>query len=86
MSTFVTVYTAVKLYMQSDSLIWHTPTPDGFPYTIGLYYLYRPLRTPLGLVPNLMFALNNWLADGLLVSSLFDAALTRPGVQRLLRS
>lgn len=31
-------------------------------------------------VPDLMFLLNYWLADGLLVGSLLDVALTRPGV------
>ena len=31
-------------------------------------------------IPDLMFLLNYWLADGLLVGSLFDVALARPGV------
>jgi len=31
-------------------------------------------------IPDLMFLLNYWLADGLLVGSLFDVPLTRPGV------
>ena len=31
-------------------------------------------------IPDLMFLLNYWLADGLLVGSLFDVTLTRPGV------
>jgi len=31
-------------------------------------------------IPDLMFLLNYWLADGLLVGSLFDVALTCPGV------
>ena len=39
----------------------------------------RPAR--LGyVIPDLMFLLNYWLADGLLVCSSFDVALTRPGV------
>ena len=33
-------------------------------------------------VPNLMFFLNNWLADGLLVSSLFNSVFARPNDQR----
>ena len=32
------------------------------------------------ITPNVMFFLNSWLADGLLVSSLIDPVPTRPGV------
>ena len=43
-------------------------------------YQYVIRKSALGLIPNTMFNLNNWLADGLLVSSLFDATPTRPGI------
>ena len=38
------------------------------------------LPTTLAPVADAMAIVSNWLADGLLVSSLFDHALTRPGV------
>jgi len=79
MFSFVTVYTAVNLHNLSMSFIDNRdPT---FPGSSGpLSYQYNIPYMPLGLLPNVMFSLNNWLADGLLVSSLFDAALTLPGV------
>ena len=38
------------------------------------------MSSVLKIIPNLMFLLNNWLADGLLVGRLYGAAFTRSGV------
>ena len=81
MFSFVTVYTAMNLYIQSNSFIDHRGHfDDELPLSGPLYYQFRIRVTALGFVPNVMFNLNNWLADGLLVSPLFDAASTRPDV------
>ena len=48
------------------------PGPSGYQWFIG--------PSPLNITPNVAFALCNWLADGLLVSSLFDAAFAWPGI------
>jgi len=86
MFSFVTVYAATNLYIQSNSFI---DNRQGFPEELisgPLDYQFSIMTMDLGLIPNVMFNLNNWLADGLLVSSLFDATPTHPGVQRLLHS
>jgi len=82
MFLFVTVYTAANLHIQSISFIDNRQdVPAYSPHSSGpLNYQYDVRGTSLGLIPNVMFNLNNWLADGLLVSSLSDAALTHPGV------
>jgi len=85
MVSFVTVYTAMNLHIQSISFIDNrkdipSDTSDTYDVSGPLSYLLDVRTTALGLVPNVMFNLNNWLADGLLVSSLFDAMPTRPGV------
>jgi len=83
MFSFVTVYTATNLQIQSNSFV---DNREGYSATITISYS-APLeyqanvrKTALGLIPNTMFSLNNLLADGLLVSSLFNAAPTRPDV------
>jgi len=81
MFLFVTVYTGMNLHILSNSFIDHQRTPES-----PLNYQFLSRITALGLIPNVMFNLNNWLADGLLVSYLPDAAPTRPGAQYLLRS
>ena len=43
-------------------------------------YAVLVLPATLSPVADAMAIVSNWLADGLLVSSLFDHALTRPGV------
>ena len=81
MFSFVTVYTAMNLYIQSNSFIdhrGHLGYEDGF--SDPLSYQGSIRVTALGFVPNVMFNLNNSLADGLLVSSLFYAAPTYPDV------
>ena len=84
MFSFVTVYTAMNLHIQSKSFIDNREGGGHLTSTVSnsgpLYYQYNIRGTTLGLIPNVMFTLNNWLADGLLVSSSFDATSTRPGV------
>jgi len=80
MFLFVTVYTAMNLHIQSISFIDNRRDIPEHLVSGPLYYQSGIHRTALGLIPNVMFNLNNWLADGLLVSSLFDVTLTRPGV------
>jgi len=86
MFSFVTVYTAMNLYIQSNAFIDNRISLRGSDTSGPFNYQYFIRATALGLIPSVMFNLNNWLADGLLVSSLFDAALTCPGIQCLLRS
>ena len=66
MFSFVTVYTAINLRIQSNSF---TNGGDFCDEAIVYQYMSRP--TAFGLIPNVMFSLNNWLADGLLVGSSF---------------
>ena len=79
MFSFVTVYTAMNLHIQSNSFINNRGRYSSYT-SDPLFYQYFTHRTALGLTPNVMFNLNNWLADGLLVSSSFDAPPTCPGV------
>jgi len=86
MFSFVTVYTAMNLHIQSKSFIDKRQNYYQITSTIvssGPLIYQVSIRTrglALGYIPNIMFNLNNWLADGLLVSSLFDAVPTRPGI------
>jgi len=83
MFSFVTVYTAINLHIQSKSFIDKRKDQERTPTTFisgPLYYQLNIRWVALGIIPNIMFNLNNWLADGLLVSSLFDAAPTRPSI------
>jgi len=77
----VTVSTAMTLNIESISYIDNRnfpgvegilpPGPYGFRTSI--------YSDALSIPPNVMFFLNNWLADGFLVSSLFDIAFSLPG-------
>jgi len=75
MFEFVTVYTTMNLAVQSNSFIDNRVHVHSGP--LAYQFLFRD--TTLGLIPNAMFNLNNWLADGLLVSSLFNTASAHPG-------
>ena len=82
MFSFVTIFTAMNLNIQSVSYIDNREFPGVEnvlpPGPLGYqWFLYSDVLT---IVPNLMFLLNNWLADGLLVSSLFDSTSTHTGV------
>ena len=82
MFSVATVLTAVNLDVQSISYIDNrkfsgirSVAPPG-----PLGYQVFTDSTALVIVPNLMFLLNNWLADALLVSSLFfNLAFTQLG-------
>ena len=73
MFSLATVYTATNLNVQSVSYIDNREFPgvEGVLPPGPLGYLWFNSRV-LCTVPNLMFLLNNWLADGLMVGSLFD--------------
>ena len=78
MFSFVTVRTALNLHMESTSLIDNRQDiPGDTPGPLVYQLIIR--RMPLGLTSSSMFNVNNWLADGLLVSALFDATVTHPG-------
>ena len=83
MFSVVTVYTATYLNIQSISLIDNREFPgvEGVlpPGPLGYRWLIHS-KALTGIVPNLMFLMGNWLADCLMVSSLFDVTPTRPGV------
>lgn len=82
MFSFVTIFTAMNLYIQSISYIDNREYPgqgDSIPPG-PLGYQYYIYSKAISVVPNLMFLLNNWMADGLLVS--LPPQFTRPGDQR----
>ena len=82
MFSVVTVQTAMDLDLQSisyinnrdfpgvnvEDMLFLPPGPVGYQLSIS--------QEALSIVPNAMFTLTNWLADGLLVSSPFDAAFS----------
>lgn len=76
----VTVVTTTNLNTQSISFIDHRELPNFFPGILSgpMGYLWVLHQGPFGVVTNLAFLLNYLLADGLLVSSLFGSAFTRP--------
>ena len=82
MFALVTVGTATNLHVQSASYIDNREFPgiDGLlpPGSYGYQLLIAP--EALSTVPNVMFLLNNWLADGLLVSSPFGTSFACSGV------
>lgn len=71
MFSFVTVYVATSLDLQSISYIDNREFPgvDGLIPPGPLGYQLFIYSKAINVVPNLMVLLNNWLADGLLVSS-----------------
>ena len=77
----VTIQTAMDLDLQSISFIDNREFPGSDlspPGPIG----YQPFisKEALSIIPNALFTLSNWMADGLLVSSLFDNAFTHSGI------
>ena len=71
-----TVLIAVNFDINSVSFIDNRQFPGG-----PGEYLETVLPMSLNPVADTMAIFNSWLADGLLVSSLFGYALARPGVQ-----
>jgi len=79
--SFATVSTAIKFNTQSDSFIDNREFTDSDGTLLGpLGYESTTHLTVLGTTTNLVFVLNNWLADGLLVSRLLDTAPAIPYV------
>lgn len=82
MFLLVTVHTAMDLDLLSVSFIDNRNFPgvEGVLYPGPAGYREVVYFKAINVIPNATFPLNNWLADGLLVSSLFGARFTRPGV------
>ena len=81
MFSLATVCTAMNLDINSISYIDNREYPgDGGTAPGPLGYIATVFYKAINIVPNTAFVLNNWLADGLLASFLFDAAFPRPGV------
>jgi len=78
MFSFVTVHTTMHLNNQSVSFIDNRDFTGPHGALLGPYgYWQSAIRLrALGMVPNLMYLLNNLLADGLLVGSSFGTAPT----------
>jgi hypothetical protein len=73
MFSFVTVYTATTLDTQSISYIDNREFPGADGWSPGpLGYQFFIYSKPITLVPSLMFTLNQWLADGLLVNPVLN--------------
>ena len=74
MFSFATVLTGMGIQIGSISLVDNREFPgvkgELPPGPLGYQDLIRP--TAITIIPNFMFFLSNWLADGLLVSSSFD--------------
>ena len=81
MFSVVTIGTAMQFDVRSVSYVDNREYPgvEGVIPSgpIGYQWLISPKAT--GVIQDVTFALSNWLADGLLVSSLFDASPAHPG-------
>ena len=74
MFSFVTISTAMNLDIQSFSYIDNREFPGNGgmpPGPLGYQFLIHSKATSV--VPSIMFILNQWLADGLLVSSGYNS-------------
>ena len=67
----VTVHTAINGHILSISYIDNRDFPDDGPYG----YRQNISSTVIVVIPRAAFRLNNWAADGLLVSSLFNSVI-----------
>ena len=76
--SFVTIFTTLSLDIQSISYVDNREFPGNDALPPGpLGYQYLIYSKAISITPNLMFLLNNWLADALLVS-LYPQAFKRP--------
>jgi len=83
MFALVTVFTGMNLHIQSLSFIDNREFPgvDGVAPPGPLGYQLFIYSAPISMVPNVSFIINNWLADGFLVSfTPPPTRFTRPGV------
>lgn len=75
MFTFLTVLIAGLLDLQSIAYIDNRAFPgaDGAPWAGPVAYQLFIYSKAISVVPLIMFLLNNWLADGILVRTVFNA-------------
>ena len=74
MFSLATVNIAMNIYIESISFIDNREFSGGpYAYAGSIYH------NVINVVPNVAFCLNNWLADGLLVSFLFHVVVARTG-------
>ena len=75
MFVFVTVYATININLQSISYVDKRRFPgSGDTLPPGpLGYQFLTYSEPISLVSSVMFQLNQWLADGLLVSSVTES-------------
>ena len=82
MFSILTVTTAMNFNLFSITFIDNRQFPgvEGLisPGPFGYVKSIAPM--PIAFLPDAMTIFNNWLADGLLVSSPFDPAFAHPGV------
>lgn len=70
MFSFVTIFTATNMDLLSISYIDNRAFPGDASAPPGPFgYQFLVYSSPINVTPYIMFFLNNWLADGLLVSS-----------------
>ena len=68
--SFVTIFTVTALNVQLVSYVEFREVPDG-----PLFYHPTATEEWLAVMPEVVFSLNQWLADGLLVSSALNSAV-----------
>jgi hypothetical protein len=70
MFSIVTTFVAMNLNIQSISYVDNRAFPGSDAAPPGPFgYQFTLYPKPISFIPNFMFLLNNWLADGLLVGS-----------------
>ena len=81
MFSLVTIGTAMQLDVQSISYIDNRKfrDPEGVFLPGPLGYQWSIAPDAISIIQNVVFALNNWLADGLLVSYSFGTLYTHLG-------
>ena len=84
MFAFATIAIALGLDLQSVCYVDDRDFPgfDGGSAPGPLGYQLLVYSKAINVVPNLLFLLNQWLADGLLVSSVFDSVVQMSNVSR----
>ena len=77
MFAFVTIATAINLHLLSICYIDNREFPgvDGVVFPGPLGYQVFIYSRAISVVPSVLFLLNNWLADGLLVGFISDSVL-----------
>lgn len=75
MFSFATIYIATTLEIESISFIDNREFPGDDVLPPGPFgYQFLIFSKAISILPQVMFFLNNWLADGLLVSAVTDLA------------